>query len=251
MGDNCPPHKRPKILCFHGSGSSGAIYQAQGRKLFRALEKDFQFVYFDAPFPSVPGPGMRPAYEDSGPFFRWQSDDKAFENFDITEEEVYQEKQETLNRIMRHVENGGDEPFVGIFAFSQGARVATGFLRYIQKRHLDGATNLPLFKFIVLNSGTYPPLTLEEDTEFTDGFKALEDKQPPATRPRFQQFPLASIHVQGLYDPWRAESSKLLGLYDSQQSSVIEFRGGHQVPVTDKDTNLVVKAVREMYEKIT
>ncbi|KAL2170141.1 hypothetical protein VTG60DRAFT_5163 [Thermothelomyces hinnuleus] len=65
------PDPRPRILCLHGGGTTGAIFQAQCRALIGALP-DFRLAFANAPFPSEPGPDVLPVYEAWGPpFLRW------------------------------------------------------------------------------------------------------------------------------------------------------------------------------------
>lgn len=245
----------PRILCFHGAGSSGAIYRAQGRKIFRALQKEFRFVFLDAPFPSRAGPGMRPTYEDSGPFFRWQCDESAAANFDITEEEVRQEREQVRQCLDVQLRNVDGAPFVGILAFSQGARVATGLLYYLDKRRRKGSSDLPEMMFAVINSGTYPPLFLEEDSaaleesaqnSSVEPLHAMKTPETPDSGSK-RKPNVPSIHLHGTHDPWRPESQKLLAdFYETESAAIIEYTGGHQVPVMDKDTQKVVDAIRQL-----
>lgn len=136
-------HLLPKILCIHGAGSSGAIFRVQGRKIFQALRGEFQFVFVDAPFRSTAGPGMRPVYEDSGPFCRWQCDISAAVAFDITEDEIQEEREKVRQYLESQLRSQDGVPFVGVMAFSQGARVATGLLLYLEKKRREGCSELP------------------------------------------------------------------------------------------------------------
>ena len=248
----------PRILCFHGAGSSGPIFQAQGRKIFRALKSDFRFVFLNAPFPSPAGPGMIPTYQDSGPFYRWQCDESAVENFDITMDEVRRERSHVLQMLIAElIKDDNSAPFVGIAAFSQGARVATGLLHYLQQEQQRGNNVLPELKFAIINSGTYPPLFLEECGP-TNGLGSItsetEDstnvKAPDCcidTHPRVR---LPSLHLHGSNDPWRPESESLLrDCYEPTSATLIMFTGGHQLPTMDKETARIVTAIRELSGK--
>lgn len=243
---SCDPYKPlPRLICLHGAGSSGAIFQVQGRKLFRALDKDFRFVFLDAPFPSVAGPGMRPVFEDSGPFYRWQCDESAADNFDITEDEVREEKERVRRylldalRLYHKPEDG--TPVVGLVAFSQGARVATGLLSFVEKRLLKGCLQgLPHIKFAVIISATYPPLFLDDDDDMV-----AKDGVDSVTGKALCRIP--SLHLHGSRDPWRSESKKLLKQnYDIGGATVVEFTGGHAVPTREQDVKEVVAAFRQL-----
>lgn len=232
----------PRVICLHGAGSSGAILQAQGRKIFRVLSENFQFIFLDAPFPSSPGPGMLPVFKDSGPFYRWQCDESATKNFDITREEVHQERNRVreylVENLLRYHEPGSGTPVVGLFAFSQGARVATGLLNYVEERRRHGMDVLteefPHFRFAIINCATYPPLFLEDKSSWTQAEHDISSAGKAIVE-------CPSLHLHGSYDPWRPESEGLLeDFYDTRLSTKIEFKGGHAVPIRDEDTKEIV-----------
>jgi predicted esterase len=231
----------PRILCLHGAGSSGNIFRAQGRKIFQSLRHEFQFVFVDAPFPSTAGPGMYPTYADSGPFFRWQCDLSASSSFDITEEEVLAETEKVWQSLEAQLCSPGGGPFVGVMAFSQGARVATGLLLHLEKKRDQHCSGLPKIKFIIVNSATYPPLLFESESDLGDALDASLDRNS------FKKVSISSIHIEGSNDPWNPESVKMREEYfDQQLSTVIPFVGGHQVPVTDKDADEITVAIRKV-----
>jgi len=238
----------PRILCLHGAGSSGAIFKAQGRRIFRSLRNEFSFDFIDAPFPSKPGPGMRPAYEDSGPFWRWQCDMIAVEAFDITEAEVLVERDQVRDMILGKLREmgGGVE---GIMAFSQGARVATGLLLYLEKMRREGRLEelgLPDLRFAVVNSATYPPLYLDQETEdWVKSGGAGENVLSADAQKQKEKVTIPSLHLHGSTDPWRPESEKMKAEFFAEvSSSRMEYTGGHQVPLREQDTSKVVTAMR-------
>ena len=159
----------PRILCFHGGGSSAAIFRFQSRKIEHALRHRFRLVFIDAPFESTPGPGILPIFEGAGPYHRWHCDVSAASYFDITLSEIAAERRlvrQQLDRILRAEEEDGAAPFVGVMGFSQGTRVATGLLidqhqKRQQRQHQKD--HLPHLRFAVLLCGTYPPLPLTDD----------------------------------------------------------------------------------------
>ncbi|KAK5132879.1 hypothetical protein LTR08_008399 [Meristemomyces frigidus] len=228
----------PRVLCLHGAGSSGDIYRVQGRKIFRALQTEFRFVFVDAPFPSQAGPGMEPFLE-SGPFFRWQCDESATEAFDVAIDEVRKERELVCRLLVSEllIDEGG--PVVGIASFSQGARVATGLLHYIQQERQKGRKDLPDIRFALINSGTYPPLFLQDTTDGEQcSVLAIAGVRP---------LNLPTLHLIGSNDPWKPESEKLLqDHYDTSSSTVINYSGGHQVPTLEKDVKRILDAVRKV-----
>ncbi|KAF3480346.1 citrinin biosynthesis oxidoreductase CtnB [Arthroderma uncinatum] len=242
----------PRVLCLHGAGSSGAIYRVQGRKLFHPLRREFQFVFVDAPFPSTAGPGMYPAYADSGPFFRWQCDMSAASSFDITEEEVNAETEKVWKHLEVQLRSSNGGPFVGLMAFSQGARVATGLLLHLEEKRRNECSDLPEIKFIILNNATYPPLFFDLESWATDSADGswADDSSDRSTDGRSsgeRRVAIPSIHTQGLNDPWRPESEKMRVTYFEEDCSIVmPFTGGHQMPALDREANTIVDAIRKV-----
>jgi pimeloyl-ACP methyl ester carboxylesterase len=144
--------KLPTIICIHGHGTNGAIFRLQAARIVQALRDKFRFVFVDAPFTSLPGPGVVPVFSDFKPFLRWHCDENALGKFDITAEELEEERRgarELLAGVM--TANAGDgDGVVGVMAFSQGTRVATGLL-------LDPELGQSI-KFAIMICGTFPSL---------------------------------------------------------------------------------------------
>jgi predicted esterase len=228
----------PKVLCLHAAGSSAAIFKVQGRRIFPALRNEFSFEFLDAPFASKPGPGMGP-FEDSGPFWRWHCDLSATVGFDITESEVAEERGQARNVILDKLRDMGSS-VVGIVALSQGARVATGLLLYLERMRQEGRLQelkLPHIRFAVINSSTYPPLYLDQETQDWVN-SGLERKQRVLIR---------TLHLHGLTDPWRPEAEKMKAEFFAEASTeVMEFTGGHQMPLEAQDTSKVVSTIRHL-----
>ncbi|KAH8896317.1 hypothetical protein GQ53DRAFT_838510 [Thozetella sp. PMI_491] len=248
MAPVTPRQPLPKILCLHGAGSSGAIFQAQCRKITRSLRNELEFVYVDAPFASKAGPGMWPVYSDSGPFFRWHCDEAATEGFDITDAEVRTEREKVRSMFESIFAESKDAPFIGVMAFSQGARVATGLLQYLEKMSREGCQGWPDMKFAILCSGTYPPLLIDEDANTAatgEGGSVVDEQDLPASEAvgddtvntvESRKLRIPSIHLHGTRDPWKTESERLAqDCYAEESSTVIQFAGGHQIPPQDID----------------
>jgi predicted esterase len=241
----------PRILCLHGAGSSGSIFWVQTRKIRQALKNEFDFVFLDAPFPSAAGPGMFPVYHESGPFFRWHCDRSSADYFDITEAEVKQEQEAVRQLLLSRLhDNGGNSDvasFVGIMAFSQGARVATGLLLHLLEA--EGLRLLPKLQFAVICCGTYPPLIVHDapSPEKELGQKELVGGEKRITATDGKKVTIASLHLHGSRDPWRPESERLQEeCFDKSTSTVITFSGSHQIPAQDGDVAEVVQAMRQL-----
>ncbi|KAF5131368.1 Esterase FUS5 [Metarhizium anisopliae] len=227
----------PRILCLHGAGSNGAIFRVQGRKIFSALGKDFQFVFIEAPFLSTPGPGME-LFADSGPFYRWQCDMGASLSFDITTDEVNAERDKVRALLEDHLlkKDDGQALFVGIMAFSQGARVATGLLMHLAQMRRRGRTDdFYDIKFAIINNATYPPLYLNDEMTAAP-----------------ERVMIPTLHIHGSNDPWRPESEHMLAeFFDLSCATVAGFTGKHQLPLAKDDVDEVVTAIRRLSANAT
>lgn len=151
----------PTILCIHGHGTNGAIFRLQARRIVQALQTKFRFVFVDAPFSSLPGPGVVPVFSGFKPFLRWHCDEATLNKFDITPEELEDERRTAREMLADHIAqaDAAGGPVVGVMAFSQGTRVATGLM-------LDPELGRH-FQFAVLICGTFPalPVSSQEPAE--------------------------------------------------------------------------------------
>ena len=230
------PASLPAILCLHGAGTSGRIFRLQARTVLRLLQSRFRFIFVDAPFESLPGPGALPTYADMKPYLWWHCDEASAGRFDISLEEIRRRRREVRGLLAKELADHPD--VVGIMAFSQGARVATGLC-------LDEELGRQI-KFAVLFAGTFPALEIGEDG--SSGSRSIRDSDPDAdadtVTPSLAKSNIPSVHVQGTSDPWAAEGDRLKTTYFAEQfATVVRFAGGHTCPVAKDDAARVVKAV--------
>ncbi|TRX91865.1 hypothetical protein FHL15_007184 [Xylaria flabelliformis] len=201
----------PKILCLHGSGTSAAIFRIQAIRLGRLLQPHFELVYVDGFMDTGPGPGVLPFFEGMEPYKRWLADRDG-----ETEEKPWSD----LERLVEVFNRKG--PFVGIIAFSQGAKAATHLVRWLEQRgqQLD---------FVALFGGTVPSRLAIGTEEWVELVK-------PTIITR-------SIHVIGDDDPWRRENEALMDHYDKHTRSLIRFEGGHHMPVNPEINEKLAKLI--------
>ena len=152
----------PRIACFHGGGSKGAIYEVQCAQLAGLLKNDFQFVFFDGPFESGPGPGILPAFRDYKPFRSWfKRDGSEVEQSDGGGYDISgRDGVERVWKLMEAAGPGGE--WVGVMGFSQGTRITSGLLLDQQQRtSLGELGSTPQLKFGVLCMGGGAPMVSE------------------------------------------------------------------------------------------
>jgi hypothetical protein len=105
---------KPRLLCLHGAGSNGEIAAFQTAGL--DLQNRFVCVYLRAPHTTRPAPGLE--HFSEGPFHAWA---------DASRSASDQEDQwdESLGCIAEYCK--GENPFDGVYGFSQGASIITDF----------------------------------------------------------------------------------------------------------------------------
>jgi predicted esterase len=284
----------PTILCIHGQGTNGAIFRLQARRIVQALHTKFRFVFVDGPFEALAGPGVLPAFGDFKPFLRWHCDENTLDKFDITPDELEEERRTTRELLAGHIQKhrqgeGSGAGVVGIMAFSQGTRVATGLM-------LDPELGRDI-KFAIMICGTFPVLHIRPPTfqdfsekaqEWLQNTTQLQDGKDQGlcrdshssptslTKSRLasrsstllttsamsignnhvtskiapKTLSIPSIHVQGSYDPWAAEGIRLMETYfDSKLVKIVKFNGGHQVPTGTEEASQVVKLVLDAWNQ--
>lgn len=158
---------RARIACFHGGGSTASIFRFQCEALQRSLSDILEFVFFDAPFESVAGPGVLPTfkYEKYGPYRTWFSRDSTGE-MRRDGRGADPRGEGGLARVVRLMEAEGEGgEWVGCMGFSQGTRVVGGLLLEQMRLQdigvpgfLDGKIQ---FKFGVLCNGGAEPMLAE------------------------------------------------------------------------------------------
>ncbi|KXX78379.1 Esterase LovG [Madurella mycetomatis] len=268
--DNIMPDPRPRILCLHGGGTTGAIFNAQCRSLIRGLPH-FRLVFANAPFPSEPGPGVLPAYEAWGPpFFSWlfwkpghpQLDDVAAARAIVS----------CLDKTKADDDaRGGCGPWVALLGFSQGAKIAVSLLmdQQVQRENElvgNGKTNdgadgseLDHYRFGVLVAGRGPLVGLSEHTwghpalvglGDLRGLQRFERPLPRNINPDSEHHDVLllrvpTIHLHGLLDEGLEWNRKLARQYcDERSTAVVEWSGPHRVPLRTED---VARLAAEVY----
>jgi hypothetical protein len=199
----------PRVACFHGGGSSAAIYAVQCEALQRQLASTFVFEFFEAPFERDAGPGVLPffKYEKFGPYKTWfQKTRDGMELADGRSNSIYKSDYgagggirgeggiERVWRMLRgrdaELELDGREDemgeWVGVMGFSQGTRIVGGLLLDLQRRKdlgLFRAGDID-FKFGVLCMGSGPPMLSDLASGLSLSSPLLSSPSPIHVSPR-------------------------------------------------------------------
>ena len=240
MNNNHANHDRgrlhlPRILCLHGGGTNTQIFRAQCRVLERMLKPYFRLCYAQAPFFSQAGPDVQAVYNEFGPFRSWLrwSPDNAIGEVDGVSEEIIAAIESAMEEDSS---SGAQGDWVGLLGFSQGAKICASILRSQQERirlpdQQRGHRDWQNFLFGVLIAGRGPLVV-------------LRPAKNPASWEYAALLDIPTIHMHGLNDPNLHLHRRLL--YEQCEeacASLLEWDGGHRVPVKTRD---VAKLVEEM-----
>jgi predicted esterase len=259
----------PAILCLHGGGSNATVFKIQTRRLIWQLEKQFRFVFAQAPIEGTPGFGMLPVFASCAPFYRWVN--RRFKAGESDVETTPAAEVDTIDSIIYDVmeANGGVDSFKGVMGFSQGARLTAGLLlrQKIQERDdlaassssassssgtatttttpssASASTGLGLktkFAFGIMIGGPYPPIGLcpspspaaRPDDNDNDNDHDLDiDTSMIADYKLLKDIP--TVHAWGRDDHIRPGCEALARLCESDHSFQMDFEGGHHLPLKD------------------
>ncbi|KAK5459663.1 hypothetical protein LTS15_003792 [Exophiala xenobiotica] len=252
----------PAILCLHGGGSNATVFKIQTRRLIWQLEKQFRFVFAQAPIEGTPGFGMLPVFASCAPFYRWVN--RRFKAGESDVETTPAAEVDTIDSIIRDVmeANGGVDSFKGVMGFSQGARLTAGLLlrQKIQERDdlaassesssssstgaattttattttpscsASASTGLGLktkFAFGVMIGGPYPPIGLSPSPSSDE----VDIDIAMANYKLLKDIP--TVHAWGRDDHIRPGCEALARLCESDHSFQMDFEGGHHLPLKD------------------
>jgi pimeloyl-ACP methyl ester carboxylesterase len=251
----------PRILCLHGGGANAEVFRMQARTIIKTLNSTFRLVFADGPFYCDPGPGIVPVYEEYGPFRRWLR--WLPEHPEVKAEAAVDEIWYKLRDAMEKDDlAGATGPWVGLLGFSQGAKLSASLLfeqqyrnqlREVGKNTAEDDAK-PDFKFAVLLAGRAPVVSMRRETddvkalvtaaELSEGFKAMDTE----TNEHILQLP--TIHVHGLQDGGLRLHRRLLQQYcDPSTTRLVEWDGGHRVPLKSSDVHKVTDAILEVARK--
>ena len=242
----------PRMLCLHGGGTNANIFRIQCRVLERSLRSSFRLVYAQAPFPAQPGSDVTSVYKRYGPFRAWQrstSDDP-----DYTPHYIVDQIHLSLTATM-HADDqrGATGPWVALMGFSQGAKIAASILysqQFREKHSMQNTVGWPEFRFALLLAARGPLLWLEPEMAMPPWLvnasrpSVLLDEPVLVDDPEERLLRIPTIHVHGLSDPGLELHRRLLQRYcDPRCAALLEWDGGHRVPIKTRDIDAVVEYV--------
>ncbi|MCJ1442249.1 MAG: hypothetical protein MMC23_002742 [Stictis urceolatum] len=243
------PSTTPRILCFHGGGTSAQIFQIQTVRLARLFAPHFRLEFIDGPFVAPPGPGVHPFFEGMGPYYRWARRAPT-DNGTLLRERIR----------AKLAEPGGE--WVGVLGFSQGSAMSVGMLVEQERGEARARGEDPEpgrewfgglmpggghtgFKFGVICHGGFPPIRLSEGT--TGQPEGVELPWDEAWRGLVG---VPTVHVHGLRDFVLERSRMLIQVCREGTARRLEFDIEHRLPVELEQNELIKRHVMEMWREV-
>ncbi|PHH50774.1 Esterase tropF [Ceratocystis fimbriata CBS 114723] len=256
----------PRILFLHGGGGNAEVFRIQARSFITKLSAHFRLVFAEAPFECPPHNGVFEVYGKYAPFRRWLR--WLPEHPEISPHEACSRIQNALKVAMDT--DAGTGPWVGVFGFSQGSKMASSilFTQQALRETLGRAATPWNFRFGVLMAGAAPPVSLDMriqappgiDTADKLGFSFNAWPNKPVTSDDEDIMMLErsdhliripTIHIHGLKDPGLIRHQRLLELYSEPGSAqLIEWDGDHRIPIARADVDAMCKAIVSLAQKV-
>ncbi|KAL2824316.1 serine hydrolase FSH [Aspergillus cavernicola] len=234
---------KPRIACFHGSGSNASIYEIQCSFLSTLLADTFTLEFFDGPFLRSAGPGVLPAFADYGPYKSWfdtraDRDRDRYSGDGSGYDELGRDGVERVWRLMEERAAGDGGEWVGVMGFSQGSRVAGGLLLDQQRRKKEGDTNGVVnisVQFGVLCMGGGAPMESEVAYKLSEPDNVVR---------------IPTLHMHGLKDEFlqfgREQHAKY---FDRDTATLYEINYHHAMPWVKAEAEELARLIKEMYAK--
>ncbi|KAL2755398.1 hypothetical protein ACRALDRAFT_2103682 [Sodiomyces alcalophilus JCM 7366] len=254
------PLHLPRILCLHGGGVNGSIFQSQTRMLTARLSRHFRFIFVEAPFLCDPDPAIIPIYGDEGPFRRWLRWLPEHPMLDL--ETISADIRRSLVSAMDEddEEAGGYGPWVGLLGFSQGAKIAASMLytQQLLRETLGEEEAAATFQFAVVMAGRAPLVVMDTRLEPPFGVVDLSHSSPEfigvpeglaKEGPHLLQAP--TIHVHGMKDPALHYHRMMIERYCAPNTArLLEWEGGHRLPIKTEDVEPVTSEIIDLAREL-
>ncbi|KAB8075710.1 serine hydrolase FSH [Aspergillus leporis] len=218
------------LLCFHGTGSKGAIFNVQMARICFLLGDAFEFIFLDGPIECAAGPGVLPMFSGQEPYYCWFGGDGTT-------------IEDSLKRINASVKltvdgwqaNHPDAEIVGAIGFSEGA-LALAMMLWQQQQGL--VPWMPQLRFAVMSCCFFPneaSLWLNARAQAYGLSKAYIN--------------VPTLHIHGNRDFCLGRARKLVrNHYRSNFANVIQTNTAHHLPTRKDEVGEVVKHILRLSE---
>ena len=244
--------EKPRLLCLHGGGVTGQIFECQMRELIKSLGPHFRLVFADGPWISEMHDDLKPIYSHMGPCRRWGCWKPSHPSLDHSS--AVRQVERSLTKAM--VKDEGSGEWVGLIGFSQGAKLAFSILLENQLRlqkdgHAAGFAGVH-WQFGVIMAGRGPPYNLSHSHKNPQHYSSLSGLSPVCesdlcSLPFSNKLETPTLHVHGLLDGGLDMHRHLLKHFTSPaKSRLIQWYGAHRIPIRSTDVTEITEGILEM-----
>lgn len=222
------------VLCFHGTGSKGSIFNVQMARLCYMLKDEFQFIFLDGPLESAAGPGVLPMFAGQEPYYCWFAGNGT--SIDESMKQVNHQVKQQVERWKVATEQPEIE-IVGAVGFSEGALALAIMLWQQQEGLLDWQ---PQLQFAVMSCCFFPNEAsqwLTASAQASGKTKALLD--------------VPTVHIHGNRDFCLGRARKLVrNHYQASLATVVQAEAGHHLPTRKEEIEEVVKHMMRLSDSV-
>lgn len=220
------------LLCFHGTGSKGAIFNVQMARICFLLREKFEFIFLDGPMECAAGPGVLPYFVNQEPYYCWfGGEGQTIEN---SMHKINASVKQTVDKWSMTKDNP-DAEIVGAIGFSEGA-LALSMMLWQQQHGL--VSWLPRLQFATMSCCFFPneaSLWLNARAQDYGLSKAHID--------------VPTLHIHGNRDFCLGRARKLVrNHYQPSFATVVKTEAGHHLPTRKEEVAEVVSHILRLSE---
>ncbi|RAK77235.1 DUF341 domain protein [Aspergillus fijiensis CBS 313.89] len=218
------------LLCFHGTGSKGAIFNVQMARICYLLGDAFEFIFLDGPMECAAGPGVLPMFGGQEPYYCWFGGDGT--TIDESLKKINAAVKLTVDKWQA---GHPDVEIVGAIGFSEGA-LALAMMLWQQQQGL--VPWIGQLRFAVMSCCFFPneaSLWLNARAQAYGLSKAYID--------------IPTLHIHGNRDFCLGRARKLVrNHYRPSFAQIIRTDTAHHLPTRKDEVGEVVKHILRLSE---
>lgn len=233
------------LLCFHGTGAKGSIFNVQMARICYQLGDTFEFIFLDGPLECGPGPGVLPMFSGQEPYRGW------FGGHDVSIDDSIRKINEAVQKSLhdwRKSNVDADIDIVGGVGFSEGGLALTMMLwlqqeqqqrrqqQQQQQQQQALLSALPPLQFAAISCCFFPreaSMWLNARAQAEGETAALID--------------VPTLHIHGNRDFCLGRARQLVrNHYRPQCATIVQVDTSHHMPTQKDDVAEVVKHIRRL-----
>ncbi|OAP54233.1 hypothetical protein AYL99_11334 [Fonsecaea erecta] len=241
------------VLCFHGTGAKGSIFNVQMARICHQLRDTFDFIFLEGPRECPPGPGVLPMFAGQEPYRGW------FGGHDVTIDDSIRELsgavQQGLDDWRQSHPDANVDDIVGAIGFSEGGLALALMLwlqqeqKHQQKQPEDSSNGpllpsvLPPLRFAVVSCCFFP----REASVWLNARAAQPQEKQTTTTATTAFIDVPTLHIHGNRDFCLGRARQLVrNHYRPEYATVVQVDASHHMPTKKDDVDEVVRHIRRL-----